>query len=73
MAIYRGPGGSGDAVVDSASEVLLVRQLAAEVQDDANAAEAAKLAAQAAQSAAETAETNAKIIVTGKQIGRAHV
>jgi hypothetical protein len=61
MAIYRGPGGAGDATADSASEVLLVRELAIEVQADADAAEAAKAAALAAQTAAELAETNAKI------------
>jgi hypothetical protein len=60
MSIYRGPGGAGDAVADSASEALLVRELALEVQADADAAEAAKVAALAAQAAAELAETNAE-------------
>jgi hypothetical protein len=64
MAIYRGAGGAGDATGDSASEALLVRELAAEVQADANAAEAAKVAALAAQAAAETAETNAETAET---------
>ena len=60
MAIYRGAGGAGDATGDSASEALLVRQLAAEVQIDADAAEAARAAAVTAQIAAELAETNAE-------------
>jgi hypothetical protein len=67
MAIYRGAGGAGDATGDSASEALLVRELAAEVQLDANAAEAAKLAALAAQAAAETAETNAETAETNAE------
>ena len=50
MAIYRGAGGSGDAVGDATSEVLLALQ--------------AKDAAIAAQSAAETAETNAETAAT---------
>ena len=53
MAIYRGPGGSGDAVNDASSET----RLAVEARD---AAIAAKVAAQAAQAAAELAETNAE-------------
>jgi hypothetical protein len=60
MAIYRGAGGAGDATGDSASEALLVRELAAEVEADAAAAAAAKTAAEAAQAAAELAETNAE-------------
>jgi len=50
LAIYRGAGGSGDAVGDATSEVLLALQ--------------AKDAAIAAQSAAETAETNAETAAT---------
>ena len=50
MAIYRGAGGSGDAVGDATSEVLLALQ--------------AKDAAIAAQTAAETAETNAETSAT---------
>ena len=52
MAIYRGPGGSGDAVNDAASEVLL----ALEAKD---AAIAAEVAAETAQAAAQTSATNA--------------
>lgn len=50
MAIYRGPGGPGDAVEDASSEVLLAIQ--------------AKDAAIAAQTAAEIAETNAEAAAT---------
>jgi hypothetical protein len=67
MAIYRGAGGSGDAVADSSSEALLVRQLSVEVQADADAAEAARVAAVAAQAAAETAETNAETAETNAE------
>jgi hypothetical protein len=38
MSIYRGAGGAGDAVADSASEALLVQQLAIEAQASATAA-----------------------------------
>ena len=67
MAIYRGPGGSGDATADSSSEVLLVRQLAVDVQADADAAEAARAAAVVAKNAAETAETNAETAETNAE------
>ena len=50
MSIYRGAGGSGDAVNDASSEVLLAIQ--------------AKDAAIVAQLAAETAETNAETAAT---------
>jgi len=66
-AIYRGAGGAGDATGDSASEALLVRELAAEVQLDANAAEAARAAAVVAQLAAELAETNAETAETNAE------
>jgi hypothetical protein len=60
MAIYRGPGGSGDAVNDSSSET----RLAVEARDAAIAAQAA---AEAAQAAAETAETNAETAETNAE------
>lgn len=60
MAIYRGPGGPGDAVNDAASEVLLA--LAAK-----DAAIAAQVAAEAAQAAAELAETNAETAETNAE------
>ena len=67
MAIYRGAGGAGDATGDSASEALLVRELAAEVALDAAAAEAARAAAVAAKNAAELAETNAETAETNAE------
>jgi hypothetical protein len=72
MAIYRGAGGAGDATGDSASEALLVRELAAEVALDAAAAEAAKQAALAAQTAAELAETNAETAETNAETAEAN-
>jgi hypothetical protein len=72
MAIYRGAGGAGDATGDSASEALLVRELAAEVALDAAAAEAAKNAAQSAQAAAELAETNAETAETNAETAEAN-
>jgi hypothetical protein len=67
MAIYRGAGGAGDATGDSASEALLVRELAAEVTADAAAAEAARVSAVAAKVAAELAETNAETAETNAE------
>ncbi len=60
MAIYRGPGGPGDAVNDAASEVLLALQAK-------DAAVAAQVAAEAAQAAAELAETNAETAETNAE------
>ena len=60
MAIYRGPGGPGDAVNDASSEVLLA--LAAK-----DAAIAAQVAAQAAQAAAETAQAAAELAETNAE------
>jgi hypothetical protein len=57
LAIYRGPGGSGDAVGDASSEVLLA--LAAK-----DAAIAAEVAAETAQAAAQTSATNAATSAT---------
>ncbi len=74
MAIYRGAGGSGDAVEDSASEAILTvqardaaiaAQAAAEVAQ--TAAEAAKTAAELAETNAETAETNAETAETNAE------
>jgi hypothetical protein len=67
LAIYRGPGGPGDAVNDAASEVLLAlaakdAAIAAQV-----AAEVAQAAAEAAQTAAELAETNAETAETNAE------
>jgi hypothetical protein len=59
MAIYRGAGGAGDAVADSASEALLVKQLAIDVQADADAAAASATAAATSATTASTQATNA--------------
>jgi hypothetical protein len=67
MSIYRGPGGSGDAVNDSSSEATLVAQLAAEAQADADAAQASATAAAASASTASTAATNAQTAETNAE------
>jgi hypothetical protein len=68
MSIYRGAGGAGDAVADSASEALLVQQLAAEAQVDADAAaasaSAAASSASGASSSASAASTSASNAAT---------
>jgi hypothetical protein len=71
MSIYRGAGGAGDAVADSASEALLVRELAIEVQADADAAAASATAAassasgaSSSASAASTSASNASTSAT---------
>jgi len=58
MSIYRGAGGAGDAIADSSSEALLVRELAIEVQADADAAAASATAAAGSASTASTQATN---------------
>ena len=67
MAIYRGPGGSGDAVNDAASEVLLALAAKDAAIAAQAAAEAAKTAAQLAETNAETAETNAETAETNAE------
>jgi hypothetical protein len=67
LAIYRGPGGPGDAINDASSEVVLAvlakdAALAAQA-----AAEAAQVAAETAQTAAELAETNAETAETNAE------
>ena len=59
ISIYRGAGGSGDAVADSSSEALLIRELAVEVQADADAAAASAAAASTSAGGASTSATNA--------------
>ena len=59
MSIYRGAGGSGDAVNDASSEATLVAQLVVEAQADADAAQASATAAAGSASTASTAATNA--------------
>jgi hypothetical protein len=59
MSIYRGAGGAGDATADSASEALLIRELAVEVQADADAASASATTASTQASNASTSASNA--------------
>jgi hypothetical protein len=67
LSIYRGAGGAGDAVADSSSEALLVRELAIEVQADADAAAASATAAAGSASTASTAATNAQTAETNAE------
>ena len=67
MAIYRGPGGSGDATQDAASEVLLALQAKDAAIVAQVAAETAKTAAQLAETNAELAETNAETAETNAE------
>lgn len=55
MGIYRGAGGVGDATNDGYSEASIIRELAAEVQVDADNAAASAAAALASEIAAEAA------------------
>ena len=68
MPIYRGAGGAGDATADGASEALLIRELAIEVQADADAAAdsatAAAGSASSASSSASAASTSASNAAT---------
>jgi hypothetical protein len=64
MSIYRGAGGAGDAIADSASEALLIRELAVEVQADADAAAASASAAASSASNASTSASNASTSAT---------
>lgn len=72
MGIYRGAGGTGDAVADSSSEALLVRNLAIEVQADADAAAASAAAAAASASTASTAASNAQTAETNAETAEAN-
>jgi len=67
LAIYRGPGGSGDAVGDASSEVLLALQAKDAAQAAQAAAELAQVAAETAETNAETAETNAETAETNAE------
>ncbi len=64
MGIYRGPGGTGDAVNDASSEAVLTVEARDAAIAAQNAAEAAKVAAELAETHAETAETNAETAAT---------
>ncbi len=81
MAIWRGPGGSGDATADSANTAQVAETFATQAgvsaaaasssanaaSASASAASAAQTAAEAAQLAAETAETNAETAETNAE------
>lgn len=74
MAIYRGPGGSGDATGDSASQAQLAFTFATQAGASATAAAGSAItasnaatAAQSAQTAAELAETNAETAETNAE------
>jgi Collagen triple helix repeat (20 copies) len=78
MAIYRGPGGAGDATTDSSSEAAAALAAAAAAQISAsNAATSATSAANSATSAstsatnAATAETNAETAETNAETAQA--
>ena len=64
MAIYRGAGGAGDAVADSSSEALLVRQLAIQAQASATAADTSATSASTSATNAATSATAASTSAT---------
>jgi hypothetical protein len=67
MGIYRGAGGSGDAINDSSSEALITIQARDAALAAQAAAEAAQAAAELAETNAETAETNAETAETNAE------
>ena len=67
MGIYRGAGGSGDAVNDASSEALITIQARDAALAAQAAAEAAQTAAELAETNAETAETNAETAETNAE------
>lgn len=67
MGIYRGPGGTGDAVNDASSEALITIQARDAALAAQAAAELARDAAQLAETNAETAETNAETAETNAE------
>jgi hypothetical protein len=68
MAIYRGPGGPGDAVADAASEAALISALVTQAQtaetNAGNSASAASVSATNASNSASTAATAASNAAT---------
>ena len=72
MAIYRGPGGPGDATADQANTAQLAYQYAQEAAASAASALAAKNAAELAETNAETAETNAETAETNAETAEAN-
>jgi hypothetical protein len=71
MSIYRGAGGSGDAVNDASSEAILTVQAKDAAIVAQLAAEAAQTAAELAETNAETAETNAETAETNAETAQA--
>jgi hypothetical protein len=85
MAIYRGPGGAGDATADATNAASIAEGFADDASVSAaaaansasaasaaeTAAEAAQTAAEAAQTAAELAETNAETAETNAETAQA--
>ncbi len=67
MAIYRGPGGSGDATTDASSEATIASNKAAEAA--ASAAAAAASATDAANSAANAATSESNASTSASQAG----
>ena len=67
MGLYRGAGGSGDAVNDASSEALITLQARDAALAAQAAAEAARDAALLAETNAETAETNAETAETNAE------
>ncbi len=67
MGIYRGAGGTGDAVNDASSEALITIQARDAALAAQAAAEAAQAAAELAETNAETAETNAETAETNAE------
>ena len=64
MGIYRGPGGTGDAVNDASSEASIVSALVTEATTAKNAAEASQSAAATSASNASTSASNASTSAT---------
>ena len=78
MAIYRGPGGAGDAVADTTNQSEAAQVAAAAAQASANEAEASAAEAEgylsaldADVAAAETAATNAQLAETNAETAQA--
>jgi hypothetical protein len=64
MAIYRGPGGAGDATADAASEASLIVALSDVVQDNADAAAASQASAATSATNASNSATSASTSAT---------
>ena len=71
MGIYRGAGGTGDAVNDASSEALITVVASEAALAAQAAAELARDAAQLAETNAETAETNAETAETNAETAQA--